>query len=548
MMRSLTWLIPFSLALAAASCNDSDGPPASNGVPNPDAGAGGSAARAGAGGTSSTAGKAGAGGSVTGAGAPGAGATAEAGSAPVSEGGSAGMDDSEGGAAGAPPDVNPFDGSCATLPGTVVYIESGDTQENLLKNLGRHLRDTANITLAFNLTGSCTLASDMYAYTSAGTKVVKSGTLKYIPSTAEDSTWTPAMAEPTCTTGADGIPIDVAISALFVDSCSNLAAKPASLALIQGPVQAYTFVVPTGSQQTAIWSQEARYAFGLGANNPLSPTYNPWNDEQFMFIRPVTKSTLVATALNIELLPSLWKGQKKDMSSDVVTAVKGSTKPLATIGILGAEVYDSNRQNGIKTLAFQAKNQAAAYYPDSTSTSFDKQNVRDGHYTLWSPTVYIAPVDGSQVPTNPAVKYLVDLVQGTTATPPHGTSFDALKDIAKVGLVPDCAMQVTRATDGGNLTPFTPAQSCRCAYLSKVPEALAVPTGCTACTSSNQCAGGSCNFGFCEPDAVSTAGTTPSGCFSGTPTTHQQLINACSSAQSIVKPVTLPAGDPLPIP
>ena len=66
------------------------------------------------------------------------------------------------GEAGAP-SVVPFDGSCATLPGTVVYIESGDTQENLLKNLGRKLRDTANITLAFNLTGSCALTNDIYA-------------------------------------------------------------------------------------------------------------------------------------------------------------------------------------------------------------------------------------------------------------------------------------------------------------------------------------------------------------------------------------------------
>ncbi|MET0792594.1 MAG: hypothetical protein ABW061_13825, partial [Polyangiaceae bacterium] len=468
MTRSLAWFIPLTLALAAASCNDSDGASPSNGVPTPDAGAGGSAARAGASG--STAGKGGAGGTANAAGAPGAGSTSRAGSASLPEAGSAGADESEGGAAGAGPATPPFDGTCATLPGAVLYIESGDTQENLLKRLGRHLRDTANITLAFNLTGSCTLASDMYAYTTAGTKVLKSGMLKYIPSSAEDPTWTPAMVEPTCSTGADGIPIDVAISALFVDSCSTLPAKPDGLALIQGPVQAYTFVVPTASQQTAIWAQEARYAFGRGSTNPLAPTYNPWNDEAFMFIRPVTKSTLVATAKNIDLLPSLWKGQKKDASSDVVAAVKGSTQPLATIGILGAEVYDSNRQNGLKTLAFQAKNQSAAYYPDSTSTSFDKQNVRDGHYTLWSPTVYIAPVDGAQVPTNPAVKYLVDLVLGDSdASPPNGgASFDALGDLAAVGLIPDCAMQVTRSFEGGPLSAYQPASPCGCYFESKV--------------------------------------------------------------------------------
>jgi hypothetical protein len=43
-------------------------------------------------------------------------------------------------------------------PGTKVYIESGDTQEPLLKLLGRQLRDDANITIVFELTGSCTLS------------------------------------------------------------------------------------------------------------------------------------------------------------------------------------------------------------------------------------------------------------------------------------------------------------------------------------------------------------------------------------------------------
>src|SRR5262249_11387985 len=149
-------------------------------------------------------------------------------------------------------------------------IESGDTQENLLKNLGRHLRDTANITLVFNLTGSCTLINDIYT----GAKMVPNGTLKYIPSTAENAAWTGVQPEATCTTGADGAPIDVAISALFVQSC-GLGGAPAgsNLGLIQGPVQAYTFVVPKASDQTAIWAEEGYYVFGFGNQNPLAPQY-----------------------------------------------------------------------------------------------------------------------------------------------------------------------------------------------------------------------------------------------------------------------------------
>ena len=116
---------------------------------------------------------------------------------------------------GASPEAGAL-GTCSKLPGKVVYIESGDTQENLLKNVGRHLRDHGDITLAFFLTGSCTLISDAYK----GGNVVKSGTMKYIPSTAEDGAWNAVFhSEATCTTGTAGVPLDLAISALFVDSC-----------------------------------------------------------------------------------------------------------------------------------------------------------------------------------------------------------------------------------------------------------------------------------------------------------------------------------------
>jgi hypothetical protein len=432
-------------------------------------------------------------------------------------------------------------GPCSMLPSTVVYIESGDTQENLLKNLGRHLRDTANIAIVYNLTGSCTLTNDIYT----GAKMVPNGTLKYVPSSKENPSWTPASPPATCTTPVDGAPIDVAISALFVQSC-GLGGPPAgsNLALIQGPIQAYTFVVPTASDQTAIWAEEAYYAFGFGNQNPLAPQYNPWNNEQFMFIRPATKSTLVATAKNIALPPNKWKGVTEEASSDVVNAVTTSALPEATIGILGAEVYDANRGKGIKTLAFQAFGQNAAYYADSTSTAYDKQNLRDGHYTLWSPTVYITKVDGQNVPADPPVKYVLDLVLGKldAAPPAGGTTFNGLADVANVGLIPDCAMQVTRNEDGGELRPYTPDAPCTCYYLTAIAGAAGAPPNCAACTLDADCVNSSrrCNHGFCEPrETPPIAGDAGGGCFGGTPTTHSEIINACTAAQRITKSVVL---------
>jgi hypothetical protein len=455
-----------------------------------------------------------------------------------------------GGSGGSSAGNGAFDGSCRTLPGTVVYVESGDTQENLLKRLGRKLRDTADITLAYNLTGSCTLANDIYT----GVKMVPNGTLKYVPSSEEDPGFTPSMAAPTCTTPEEGVPIDVAISALFVESC-GLGGPPegSGLALIQGPVQAYTFIVPTASDQSAIWAEEAYYAFGFGDDNPLAPEFNPWNQEEFMFIRPPTKSTLVATALNIDVPPVAWKGVPEMASSDVVNAVASSSNPQATIGILGAEVFDALRgpTPGIKTLAFQAYDQDAAYFPDSSSSAFDKQNVRDGHYTLWSPTVYITAVDDDGLPRDPAARYFIDVVLGTPgAVPPNGGEpIDGLSDVIGVGLIPDCAMQVTRSEDGGDLSPYTPAAPCVCSYLSQVPDARGATEGCSACEEDSDCEGDrSCNHGFCEPRALETDTEPERDCFEGTPSTHEELMNACTEATSIEKNIELPEGGLEPLP
>ena len=64
------------------------------------------------------------------------------------------------------------------------------------------------------------------------------------------------------------------------------------------------------------------------------------------------------------------------------------------MGILGAEVYDATRAT-LTALAFRAQGQYAAYWADSTVTSRDKKNVRDGHYTVWSPTVWMNNVSSS---------------------------------------------------------------------------------------------------------------------------------------------------------
>src|SRR5262249_34651236 len=146
--------------------------------------------------------------------------------------------------------------------------------------------------------------------------------------------------------------------------------------------------------------------------------------------------------------------------------------------------------------------------PDSTASSRDKQNVRDGHYTLWSPTVYITKVDNGGKPSDPTVQYVIDLVLGATeapdaGAPDGGATFDGRADVIKVGLIPECAMRVTRSEDGGDLRPFAPPSPCSCYYASKVSGSA--PAGCTACTQSSECGAATCSHGFCESSAVLTS-------------------------------------------
>ena len=63
--------------------------------------------------------------------------------------------------------------------------------------------------------------------------------------------------------------------------------------------------------------------------------------------------------------------------------------------MLSADNYDLNRTT-LGALAFEATGQTKAYYTDSTSSSRDRQNVRDGHYPLWGYEHMFAYVDSDR--------------------------------------------------------------------------------------------------------------------------------------------------------
>jgi hypothetical protein len=380
--------------------------------------------------------------------------------------------------------------SCEDLPGPRVYVMSGDTQLNLLKRFGRKLRDNTSrpISLVFTTTGSCAIVDMMYnRMPSTGI----SGSMQYVPSSAEDPNWDPSKPTLSCTPPPNKFP-DIGISALFNSACpQGQRPPPNTVALLNGPRQAYVMAMPRGTDQVAITYEEAYLVFGFGPVllEAMSGAIAPWIAEPELQIRTTSKSTLLAWAASIDIPAAKWKGNQHDKSTDVVSALTNSAQPTAALGILGAEVYDGMRDK-LTALAFRAKGQYAAYYPDSTATSRDKKNVRDGHYTVWSPTVWMDHVvDGA--PVNTDARYVIDLIgsRGVTVAP----NFSPISVIADVGLVPDCAMRVDRSVEGGPLRLYKPGISCTCKY-----ESLVDTSSCQTCSSATPCSSGVCRDGYCE--------------------------------------------------
>jgi hypothetical protein len=468
--RALAWLAALALPLLACG--------SSSNTPSPDAAAGGAG-----------------GGSGTGTGGSAAGGSAGDASATGGAGGGNDGGDKDGGANDGPSASDGGDGPALTACSSLVnplYVMSGDTQVPILKALGKALRQDATTptTLVWQATGSCSIIDAVYNNTPLKVN------LSYIPA---DPSWDPnAGTVPTCAPDAAGAPVQLGIPIVFPASCTSTP-TPASVEVVKGPVQSFVFVVPTASTAQAISAEQAYMVFGFGAAGMVSP----WTDEMFYFVRPATKGTQVSLGAIIKVPAAKWKGQPQDQSTSVASMVAASTSPDKTIGILGAEIYDSAANRAaLRALSFEGFGQTGGYFPDTGVTAFDKRNVRDGHYLGWSHVFYLTPTTGTTSDTPGTVDAraarVIDILTGaTTAQPPAG--LDPLALVAGKGLVPLCAMNVQRSAEGGALSANMPSDPCGCAYEAAVGAA---PASCTACSASAPCATGKdCRHGFCEaPD------------------------------------------------
>jgi len=373
---------------------------------------------------------------------------------------------------------------CSTLTNPVYVAGSSAVKPFLGKLAGElvGLAGTEQITIVYISKGSC---DGVNAMATATTLV-----------TGTASIWNAAGMEQSggCTLPTTGTIIDIGVSDVFAPSCGvNTLATGVKDFL--GPVQSMTFAVAKKSTQASISAEAAYLTFGLGADGAT-----PWNDPTKYFVRTATSGTQQMLATAIKVPAAKWaaptagqlgsSGAVRD-ALNMVQSTGSQTDADLAIGILATDVIDANRAS-LRALPYQHFGQTCGYLPDSTAASADKQNTRDGHYMVWGPLHMLARTTAG-VPTNPNAKKVIDYLTGAVVP-----AFDLIQVEAKAGVVPDCAMRVSRDSEIGPLSSYMPPHSCECKF---VKEATAVaPAECTACLTSTDCPSSrpACNYGFCE--------------------------------------------------
>ena len=300
-----------------------------------------------------------------------------------------------------------------------------------------------------------------------------------------------------CLLGPEGHSVDVGESDVYSTTCNfPVPNGDSSYTDSLGPAQGMAFVVNAASTQTSISQAAAFEVFGLGGNDGGA---SPWLDPSLYYIRNKNTGTQQMIGQEIHVPADQFWGVDQGSAKNLHDRLE-SLPPQdanAAIGIISVDVYDSDRDN-LKVLAYQAAGQECAYLPDSTSTTYDKQNLRDGHYPIWGPLHFFTNNSNSNMAASTFVDYFAALTVDETL----------LGAIISASLVPSCAMSVQRSpSQYAELSPlvsYTPLHSCTCYFLAQAnllaqtPSPL--PSECSACMTASDCPPSrpSCNYNFCE--------------------------------------------------
>jgi hypothetical protein len=289
-----------------------------------------------------------------------------------------------------------------------------------------------------------------------------------------------------------GVPVDIGISDLYAQTCGPQFVPGSTVAEYLGPVVPFVLSVPSTSSEKAISAEAAHFVFGLGGKAPPGSGMkdaSPWTDPTNYSIRSATSGSTVLTALLANVPPNMFWGVDRLSTENLRDSLLASTSINSSIGILSIDFNDKNRGN-LKALYLQAKGQNCGYLPDSSPTTYDKLNVRDGHYPLWGYVHFFTRQVAGGVPS-PAANAMILLFNV------QKIGQQLLDDIIGASLTPQCAMKVARTGEMGDFMPRAGFR-CGCYFDLKTKQ----KTDCMSCTTAEECPGTSpCNYGFCEVDS-----------------------------------------------
>ncbi len=292
-----------------------------------------------------------------------------------------------------------------------------------------------------------------------------------------------------CLLDPAGNVVDIGVSNLYSNVCNSSYTPNATVAGYLGPVVTFGFTVPASSKQDSISVEAAHIVFGLGGANPSGLNADPWTNPAYFSIRNSGAGSTALAAVLINVPRTAFWGVDRLSTDAIRDSLIASAEPDSSIGILSIDYADKNRGN-LRVLFLQAEGQLSGFLPDSTSTSLDKVNIRNGHYPLWGYVhFYTANVNGA--PSAAAGAFLTRFSVPKLAP----ELVDAMIDAS---LVPQCAMAVARSTEMGDFQTNPSSFHCGCYFEHRTTGR----TSCASCSSNNDCPASApaCSYNFCEKE------------------------------------------------
>lgn len=306
--------------------------------------------------------------------------------------------------------------------------------------------------------------------------------------------WDPATGSKTrCDLPIAGATVDFASMIVTPFACSLITDESLVEGIVTatGPISAMSVVVPEASTQQAISAEAFYLVFGFGPEADIAP----WNssDINSYIRRDENSAAQQILALATGLPPTSFYGVDATSNSNTVAYLAALADPEAGIGFCSADVADASRDS-VNTLAWKHFGQNVAYWPDSSATTYDKVNVRDGQYPLWGNGFLYAHGDtGTGEADDPYVQTLLQYFDNEAQ--PAGTTTTITDHAIANKNIPQCAMQVQRDGDVTPVYAFEPEEPCGCYFDYSTTGA----STCDTCDDSTPCSGADvCRNGFCE--------------------------------------------------